>query len=579
MISTLTSTDSRFKTLEFRDGLNILVADQHERATDADTRNGVGKSSLVLLLNFLLGANTGPSSIFREEALSDSVFTLGLRLGTTNWSVSRSGAASSVCLVSNNLSEPSGRLFEDGLPGDKYKVREWRDLLRKEMFGLDGPDGPSARSLLSYFVRRVEVGGFNSPFKHHYQQATADYQVAVSFLLDLDWRIAKSWDNVRKREKNVRALSTALREEQLGPFVPGSVAKLRTMVTLAEHRIRKLQNSIDSFHVVEAFSEVEREANELTTRLRQLANENAIDMALIDQLQRNYREESPPDADKLTEMYEAAGVQLGDLVRRRFQEVLTFHESVIRNRARHLKEEIDQAEERINQRNVERAGLDNQRASLLRVLQSGGALSELTAMQETLVSEQAKLEQLRNSYRIADDIAAGKAGVKRARQSLLVKLQGDQRERDAQLRDLIGQFETLSSRLYDEREGSLEIGSSDNGPTFIIASEAGKSRGISNMEVFCFDLLVSKTCADRNVGPRFLVHDSHIFDGVDERQIGRGLALAEEVATQSGFQYIVTMNSDDIPKTLPKGFSIEDRFMSVRLTDTVPEGGLFGFRF
>ena len=200
-------------------------------------------------------------------------------------------------------------------------------------------------------------------------------------------------------------------------------------------------------------------------------------------------------------------------------------------------------------------------------------------MQEELATAQARLEKLRNSYQLADEIDSGKAGVKRARQSLLVQLQGDQRERDSQLRELIGTFETFSSRLYEEREGSLEIGSSENGPTFNIASEAGKSKGISNMQVFCFDLLVSQLCAVRRIGPRFLVHDSHIFDGVDERQIGRGLALAHEVATQNGFQYIVTMNSDDIPETLPDGFSIDDHVTSVRLTDTVPEGGLFGFRF
>ena len=90
-------------------------------------------------------------------------------------------------LVSADPSQPSGRLFENGAQLDRYNLKEWRELLRKEMFGLSGPDGPSARSLLSYFLRSVEVGGFDSPFKHNNQQSTVDYQVAVSFLLDLDW--------------------------------------------------------------------------------------------------------------------------------------------------------------------------------------------------------------------------------------------------------------------------------------------------------------------------------------------------------------------------------------------------------
>ena len=38
------------------------------------------------------------------------------------------------------------------------------------------------------------------------------------------------------------------------------------------------------------------------------------------------------------------------------------------------------------------------------------------------------------------------------------------------------------------------------------------------------------------------------------------------------------MNSDDLPSTLPEGFSIDDHILDVRLTDAVEDGGLFGFR-
>ena len=376
VIHELSSTDTRFKTLTFGHGLNILVADQHERATDADTRNGVGKSSFVLLLHFLLGGNAGRDSIFKSETLAESVFTLDFDLGPTRRSVSRSVAPRRAFLVSRDPSEPSDQLFEDGPQTDRLKLTEWRGLLRKELFGLTGPDGPSVRSLLPYFARRVEAGGFDNPFKHNHQQSTANYQIAISFLLDLDWHIAESWDDVRKRGKAVRTLATALQEGDLGSFATGSVAKLRTMVTLAEKRVTNLRRNIDSFRVVDAFTELEREANDLTTTIRQLADDNAIDMALIDQLQLTYKKEVPPDADDLTVMYQAAGVQLGDLVRRRFREVAEFHESVIRNRAHYLQDEVSRAKQRISARNAKQQSLDSRRADLFRVLRSGGALSE-----------------------------------------------------------------------------------------------------------------------------------------------------------------------------------------------------------
>ena len=529
------------------------------------------------MVHFLLGGNAGKNSIFVSEALAGSKFSLDLDVGETRRTVSRTGGSPSAFVVSRDPSEPADQLIPDETPSDTLKATEWQAVLRKEWFSLEDDHGPTCRSLLSYAMRRVDDGGFQDPFKHNYQQTPSDYQVAVSFLLDLDWRIAESWDDVRKRDKNVQTLSTALKEGRLGSYSVGSVAKLRTEVTLAENHVNALRANVEGFRVVDAFSDLEREANEISTSIRQFADDNSIDMALIDQLKDTYEAETPPSTNDLTAMYAAAGIQLGDLVRRRFAEVADFHQSIIQNRARHLREELNRAEQRIRDRSAQQQALDTRRAELLRILRSGGALSELTGLQEELTKAQANLEEFRNSYRIADEIASGKAGVKKARQNLLVELQQDQRERDAQLRKIIGRFEEFSSHLYDERVGSLEIGSSENGPTFSISIEAGKSKGINNMQVFCFDLLVAEISAERGTGPGFLVHDSHLFDGVDERQIGRGLALAEEIATLHGFQYIVTMNSDDLPSTLPEGFSIDDHILDVR-TDAVEDGGLFGFR-
>lgn len=578
MIHELRASDQRFKKLAFGRGLNIILADRHEQATDTDTRNGVGKSSFVLLLHFLLGGNAGKNSVFTSDALRAWRFSMDFDLGSARATVERSGAKPAHFLLSSSLIDKMGQL-DMAQKTDVIKQSDWLALLRRTWFGLEGDTGPSVRSLLSYFLRRVEDGGFHDPFKHAYQQTPTDYQTAVSFLLDLDWRLAERWEEVRQQEKTVQALANALKEGRLGSYTVGSVAKLRTQVALAEERVQELRSNIKGFRVINSFNELEREANSITASIRRLSDENTMDRSLIEQLRSTYEAESPPSADELTAVYEAAGVHFGDLVRRRFDEVAQFHQSIVQNRARHLSEELVRAQRRVVQREVDQRTLDARRGEILQTLQSGGALSELTGLQEELARAQVRLEELRSSYRIADQLAVGRAGVKRARQDLLVQLQEDHREREPQLNDLIRRFEEFSALLYDERVGSLEIGASENGPTFSIAIDAGKSKGINNMQIFCFDLLFGEVCARRGIGPGFLVHDSHLFDGVDERQIGRGLALAEEVATMNDFQYIVTMNSDDMPTTLPEGFSPEEHTLDVRLTDAVEDGGLFGFRF
>ncbi|MFF7339303.1 hypothetical protein ACFZAT_18375 [Streptomyces sp. NPDC008163] len=56
MLRRLSADDPRFRPVEFRRGLNLLVADTHPGARKTDSRNGTGKSSLVELLHFALGA-------------------------------------------------------------------------------------------------------------------------------------------------------------------------------------------------------------------------------------------------------------------------------------------------------------------------------------------------------------------------------------------------------------------------------------------------------------------------------------------------------------------------------------------
>ncbi len=48
----------------------------------------------------------------------------------------------------------------------------------------------------------------------------------------------------------------------------------------------------------------------------------------------------------------------------------------------------------------------------------------------------------------------------------------------------------------------------------------------------------------RGLGSEFLLHDGHLFDDVDKRQVAKALQFGADQASSVGYQYIVTMNSD-----------------------------------
>jgi uncharacterized protein YydD (DUF2326 family) len=72
---------------------------------------------------------------------------------------------------------------------------------------------------------------------------------------------------------------------------------------------------------------------------------------------------------------------------------------------------------------------------------------------------------------------------------------------------------------------------------------------------------------ERKTGPGFLIHDSHLLDGVDGRQVTRASRVGAETVRKFGVQYIVTMSEDDAFKETEQGFDFSDYVLPIKLTD------------
>jgi len=585
MMRRISSDLASFKTLSFKPGLNILLADKSEGATDRQSRNGAGKTSFVELVHFLCGSNAPRDSIFRTPELLESTFEVIMNVGDEEFSVARSGKKPSTIIL-NGPAEilPIQPKFVEQEGHYEISNENWKSILGACWFALDAPpnpddkNSPTFRSLFSYFARRQGSGAFQNPVQHSGQQQLWDQQVAISYLLGLDWRIPSDLQGLRGKEKIVKELGRAARSGDLGTFV-GRAADIRTRLAVAERKIERLSSQLQTFQVIPEYRELQTEANELTTRINGLGEENFIDRGLIDDLEASLLEEREPDLSDLGKLYDEAGVVLPDMVRRRFNEVEVFHRTIIENRRSHLASEITSASQRIQQRERTQTDLDARRRQIMEILQSGGALEQYTAMREELGRAEAEVEGLRQRLSAAETLESSKAELEIERARIAQALRDDVHEREDIVNEAIVTFEELSEALY-ETAGSLTIDATTNGPSFEVKIEGQRSKGITNMQIFCFDLMLLELSSRRGRSPGFLIHDSHLFDGVDERQVAKALQLGADRAAENGYQYIVTMNSDVLPEDgYRPGFDVNAYILDTKLTDATDSGGLFGLRF
>lgn len=584
MIHEVFSTLPSFKRLKFQPGLNVLVADRTETSTDRQTRNRAGKSSLVEVVHFLLGAKADKDSIFRNKDLQEFKFGLRLDLGTQEVVAQRTGSEPSrIYIEARDTTEwPVKPKARDG-DAPALSNEDWKDLLGNIWFKLPpgevsgGPHQPTLRSLISYFVRRESAKAFLEPVRQSEDQSKWDQQVALSYLIGLDWTVAQRLEHVRRQEKALAELRKAAKEGVIGAFIP-KASELQTQLVLIEKEADRIRKTLESFEVLPEYHELEREASQLTLNINGLVDENTLDAQLLGTMESALREEATSSEAAVERVYGEAGMVLPDAVQKRLEEVRAFHRSVVSNRRGYLQSEITGARDRMMKRDQEKARHDQRRGEIMRLLRSKGALDQFQQLQREQSRLDATVESLKQRFRAAQQLESSKVDLDIERRQLESRLRINLQEQNVRVEEAIRVFEEISESLYEDA-GNLVLTPTPNGLEVEIKIQGQRSKGIQNIQIFCFDMMLMQLCAARGIGPGFVIHDSHLFDGVDERQVAGALAVGAKKAANCRWQYIVTMNSDVMPRAFPDGFDLAPHILPVRLTDARDDGGLFGIRF
>jgi uncharacterized protein YydD (DUF2326 family) len=460
---------------------------------------------------------------------------------------------------------------------------ELTTVLSEDLFGLGSEAAskkysPTLGSLLGYFSRRGS-SAYTDPFKHSPNQQEWDKQVNVAFLLGLNWEDASEWQRLKDEKKQLDQLEKAAKGGLLKDLL-GSEGALETERVRLTAEIEQHEKRLAAFRVHEEYRLIEIEANRLTEELHRMANANFNDRQAIELYRASADDETAGGvtSHQITQVYEEAGLHFPEAVSKRLQEVAAFHDAVIANRRDYLAAEVTRLERRLAGRETRIQQLDGERAGLMAVLQTHGALDEYQALQKLLSDARAQLAEVEAGIarlrqideakrRYRDDLRALEAGARIRYEELR-----DQRDQ------AIRYFNENTQALY-ESPGRLVIDLTSTGFRFSVEIEKARSTGVEHMKIFCFDLTLMQLWSQRHPNPGFLIHDSLLYDGVDERQKALALDLAAKEADRLGWQYICAFNTDELPLALIPAESPARTAPILTLTDASEAGMLLGRRF
>jgi len=528
------SNQASFKTVEFnKTGLSFVVAKQKNPGSSEQgkTYNGVGKSLLVRIIHFCLGADAKNYKIFCEK-LPEWEFFIDYEIGNERYTAKRATNNPKKITLNNRV----------------ISVKKFNEKMESLCFNI--PEGISFltfRSLIPFFIRlkKESYVSYNRPGK-----TGRDYQALLynAFLLGLDVVLAQKKYAIRKEQERIKKLEKNFKNDSLlRDFFTGNKDVTLTLVDL-EERIKQLDDDLSNFKVAEDYNDVQLEADKVEKELFSLNNHVILLQNNIENIDKSLEKSPDINKENIKAIYQESKIHFPENVTKTLGELEAFYEKLVSNRKRRLLEQQNKL--KLEQRN-KKAGVEKLQKDFNELMKYLGEHQALDLF-VSISNKNAELKSERDSLRKYQELQYEyKTKERQSEKDFIELIEVTEQylteiEHDTVvLRDY---FRRLAKIFYPTSVAGLTIECNDgeNQLQFNIDAkiESDSSDGINNVKIFCYDLTILFKGYNHNID--FIFHDSRLFDGTDERQKTDMFKTVYQKFAQANKQYIATVNQNQL---------------------------------
>jgi uncharacterized protein YydD (DUF2326 family) len=437
--------------------------------------------------------------------------------------------------------------------------------------------------LFSRFARRYR--SCYSTFDGFMPKET-DYSKLLNncYLLGLDIDLIIKKKELRDKQSASSSTEKAIKNDPL--FRQYYFGKHDAEIDVADlqYRIAELEKQITAFTISNNYHELEVEANEKSFQKKKYENRRVIISNNIKNIEGALQETSQVKDEKLLKVYEAANIEIPDMVKKNLDEVLHFHKELVESRNSRLRKELSRQKTELKELDDKIAELGIQMDELLDYLNTHGALEEYVALTKQLTSLKNELNSIEEYQKILKTYKDTKLDIK-------TEFIAQDKEADSYLEDinkellrLMNLYSGFAKKFYPKKRSGLSV-KNNSGENMLRYSldariEDDSSDGVNEVRIFCFDLLILLNMIS---SIRFLFHDSRLFANMDPRQRETLFRILNEVCPGSDIQYICSINEDAMLSV--KSFMTEEEYNNIicdnvilELKDDAPESKLLGLQ-
>ncbi len=546
-------------SIPFLSGINIIYG-KYSESKEAKGINGIGKSSVIRLINFLLLSDSAEKEFDKEkyDFLRNEKHSISLEF------------------LIDGISYTTTRYFEDvnkiffgktGIDQDvEYEKSELLLIFRNLFFPQENREvyleGNIFRTLMQFFIKddiqnkgRKDASNFFS-----FTPSAADKASYNFYLLGLPTKHIIDFNEIYKEYKRYsEALKTF--EEKLKIETGLTVKEYRSERLRIESNIHVLKERTKTFDFKDTHNEIERRLSDLTTRINSKSKEFHSLTQKMKNLREAYQSTQDVDTRQIQKIYNEVISNFGYAVKKSLDEVQQFKSEILINRNKFLLNREKELQKSLDIIFKDLASLENERSLELKAMQEDGVLDTLERTYEALIKEETAYEKQNQILKQVDDynriLSDQDIVVSQVRKHIGDDIQNAQRILD-DLRQLF--IEILNATIsLDENDNTgyfdVALNHSNKKGTLPFKIEVNipksSSVGQEGLKILSYDLMIFLNAIQTNRRlPKFLIHDG-VFHGMSHKSMVNVLNYIYQKHLQLysagvDFQYIVTFSEDDI---------------------------------
>lgn len=526
--------DSLVREVTFKDGLNLIV---NKRTSGKDSGNSVGKSTLSRVLDYLF-MSSGHDIYHDAEFGKDIPEIVSLiNNNVLKFSLDFNTVENKKAVISRIISidDKNSKYFLNDVEVDK---KQYSEFIAQAVFGLT-TDKPSLRSVSHKFIRNTN-DKMQKTLNFLHGNTTPDvYDLLYLFLFGFNGLpLIKKKGDFNKEIKKQKTYLAAYRNPNRETVLAKMIKPLKKEIAEAERNIKNFDFKDSHDESLKKLSEIQKNISDyslsyasLNMRVRNIEESILSLKNNITQLVEN----------DLMEIYNSAGIYFNGELKRTYEEMVLFHNDIIKNKISFLESELLKKKEEIETVNKKINDLHEQESSLFRTIKEPETLKSINQLFNKLTELRENLASIESNLSRINDTNALIKSLEDSREKLLLEIELAVQGLEKNIEIFNEFFGDLTKEIYGERyifDLSFDV---DKGKcNFDIScvtpnSNGGKKKG----EITAFDLayikFVDKIKLKR---PTFVIHDS--IEDVDVNQIRDIFFEANNI----NGQYIVSILSD-----------------------------------